>query len=152
MDYVWKTLTWIGISLRCWVLITSVHYPSRDLLWCLNNTTTPKCILISYSTPINQFKVAYMGHRPIHPYSSPCMVLKRDAFYTGKQYNDNYIMVAALWSSMRQLWPKWLVKLWLRLSWETGVMLIAAPLFKGELLYVQLVLPLMWFGLSLVCT
>lgn len=41
------------------------------------------------------------------------MILKRYAFYTGKQYNDNYIMVAALWSSMRLLWPQWLVKLWL---------------------------------------
>lgn len=29
------------------------------------------------------------------------------------------------------------------LSWETEVVLMAAPLFSGELLYVQLVLPLM---------
>ncbi|CAB1420621.1 unnamed protein product [Pleuronectes platessa] len=37
-------------------------------------------------------------------------------------------------------------------SWETEVVLAADPLFSGELLYVQLVLPLMRFGLSLFLT
>ena len=37
-----------------------------------------------------------------------------------------------------------------RLSWEAEVALAAAPLFTGELIYVQLVSPLMWFGLSLL--
>ena len=105
---------WISISLRWWALIFAVHHFGRAPLWCLNNTTTPKCILILYSTPLNQFKVAYTSRGSIHLFSNPCLILKRDAFYIGRQYNDNYIMVAALWSSKRLPWPQWLVKLWLR--------------------------------------
>lgn len=37
-----------------------------------------------------------------------------------------------------------------RLSWETEVVLVAAPLFTVELLYVRPVLALMRFGLSLL--
>lgn len=133
-------------------MIIPVHHSNRVLLWRLNNTTTPKCILILYSTPLNQFKVAYTSLGSIHLHFNPFTILKGDAFYIGRQYNDNYIMVAALWSSMRLLWPQWLVKLAVWLSWETEVVFTAAPLFSKELLYVQLVLPLMWFGLSLILT
>lgn len=77
-------------------MIIPVHHSNRVLLWRLNNTTTPKCILILYSTPLNQFKVAYTSLGSIHLHFNPFTILKGDAFYIGRQYNDNYIMVAAL--------------------------------------------------------
>lgn len=67
-------------------LITLLHHSYWALLWSLNNTTTPKCILILL---LNQFKVAYTSLRPIHLHSNPFMMLKRDTFYIGRQYNDN---------------------------------------------------------------
>lgn len=64
------------IRRRCWARITPTRHSNRALLWRLNNTTSPKCILILDLILLNQFKVTRTSLRPIHLHFNLSVLLK----------------------------------------------------------------------------